>query len=553
MKIVTCELLKFIKEWKKHLICNIPKNCEEKFAEKVLISNNARLSIICGVTIPLTLIQLIFQNIKETYSYNVSLAYRNLTIINIITIFVCLFYLIAINSVSMERQIKKINLYKSFLVIFIFSMQILSVLTSINAQLYHGDITAFIMTMFIFSIVSTLEPSKNLLIYFTNFVLLTIGLLFLDIYEFKLYAEIFNSFLTMVFSILLSIINYYNMAKNFIQKNEISNKAEELEIYKNHLEDLIIDRTADLVQANEKLLEEANIRHKAELEAIQSNIKYKEKERLLNKAVEYEKLRTEFFANISHELRTPLNVIFCAEKMLNITIKGNSIDNADQFKTDKYLYTIKQNSYRLLRLINNLIDITKMDAGYFEVTLSNNDIVKIIEDITLSVVEYAENKNISLVFDTEIEEKIIACDPDKIERIILNLLSNAIKFTPNNGSIYVNIYQGTHEIIISVKDTGIGIDKKMQKLVFDRFIQVDKSISRGTEGSGIGLSLVKSLVEMHNGQISLVSDLGKGSEFIIELPEVQVKTDTSKTEKFNLYGNSKNIEMINVEFSDIYF
>lgn len=553
MKIVTCELLKFIKEWKKHLICNIPKNCEQKFTEKVLISNNARLSIICGITIPLTLIQLIFQNTKETYSYNVSFAYRNLTIINIITIFICLFYLITINSVSMEHQIRKIKLYKFFLVTFISSMQILNTLTSINAQLYHGDITAFIMTMFIFSIVSTLEPSKNLLIYFINFVLLIIGLLLLDIYQFKLYAQIFNAFLTMVFAILLSIMNYYNMAKNFIQKNEISNKAEELEIYKNHLEELIIDRTADLVQANEKLLEEANIRHKAELEAIQSNIKYKEKERLLNKAVEYEKLRTEFFANISHELRTPLNVIFCAEKMLNITIKDNSIDNTEQFKTDKYLYTIKQNSYRLLRLINNLIDITKMDAGYFEVTLSNNDIVKTIEDITLSVVEYAENKNICLIFDTDIEEKFIACDPDKIERIILNLLSNAIKFTPNNGSIYVNIHKDDHKVIISVKDTGIGIDKKMQNLVFDRFIQADKSISRGTEGSDIGLSLVKSLVEMHNGQISIVSDLGKGSEFIIELPDVQIKTDTSKTEKFNLYGNSKNIEMINVEFSDIYF
>lgn len=553
MKIVTCELLKFIKEWKKHLICNIPKNCEQKFTEKVLISNNARLSIICGITIPLTLIQLIFQNTKETYSYNVSLAYRNLTIINIITIFICLFYLITINSVSMEHQIRKIKLYKFFLATFIFSMQILSTLTSINAQLYHGDITAFIMTMFIFSIVSTLEPSKNLLIYFINFVLLIIGLLLLDIYQFKLYAQIFNAFLTMVFAILLSIMNYYNMAKNFIQKNEISNKAEELEIYKNHLEELIIDRTADLVQANEKLLEEANIRHKAELEAIQSNIKYKEKERLLNKAVEYEKLRTEFFANISHELRTPLNVIFCAEKMLNITIKDNSIDITEQFKTDKYLYTIKQNSYRLLKLINNLIDITKMDAGYFEVTLSNNDIVKTIEDITLSVVEYAENKNICLIFDTDIEEKFIACDPDKIERIILNLLSNAIKFTPNNGSIYVNIYKNDHKVIISVKDTGIGIDKKMQNLVFDRFIQADKSISRETEGSGIGLSLVKSLVEMHNGQISIVSDLGKGSEFIIELPDVQIKTDTSKTEKFNLYENSKNIEMINVEFSDIYF
>ncbi|AKN34155.1 histidine kinase [Clostridium carboxidivorans P7] len=282
-------------------------------------------------------------------------------------------------------------------------------------------------------------------------------------------------------------------------------------------------------------------------------MKYEEKKRLLNKAVEYEKLRTEFFANISHELRTPLNVIFCAEQMLDIIFKRIGLDNDNQFKTDKYLHTIKQNSYRLLRLINNLIDITKMDAGYFEITLSNNDIVKITEDITLSVVEYVENKNIRLIFDTEVEEKIIACDPDKIERIMLNLLSNAVKFTPKNGTIYVNIYDSTDKVIISIKDTGIGIDKSMQKLIFDKFVQVDKSISRRTEGSGIGLSLVKSLVEMHNGQISVVSELGEGSEFIIELPNVQAKTDNTKIEESNACKKSKNIEMINLEFSDIYF
>jgi len=140
-----------------------------------------------------------------------------------------------------------------------------------------------------------------------------------------------------------------------------------------------------------------------------------------------------------------------------------------------------------------------------------------------------------------------------IERIILNLLSNAIKFTPDNGSIFVNIYFHEHEVLISIKDTGIGIDNAMQNLIFDRFIQVDKSISRINEGSGIGLSLVKSLVEMHNGKISVLSDLGQGSEFIIALPNIQIKDSVNKIEIFNVNDSKKNIEMINLEFSDIYF
>lgn len=554
MKIDNFKILKLVSLWKKNSNYSIPKNYEKKLAENVLISNNTRATIICVVFTFLTLFQLILLcQPKHHRFHNLSLAYRNLTLINILIVITCLLYLIIINSVSLKEQIRKIKLYKFFLVIFVFTIQLLNTLTSVNAQLYNGDITGFIEIMLIFSIISILEPYKNILIYFTNFALLIIGLYILNVPHSKLHPQTFNAFLVMIFAILLSIMNYYNFVKSFIQKSEILNKAEELEIYKNHLEELIEERTADLVQANANLLEETHIRHEAELEAIQSNIKYEEKERLLNKAVEYEKIRTEFFANISHELRTPLNVIFCAEQMLDIIFKGIGLDNDDQFKTDKYLHTIKQNSYRLLRLINNLIDITKMDAGYFEVTLSNNDIVKITEDITLSVVQYVENKNIRLIFDTEIEEKIIACDPDKIERIMLNLLSNAVKFTPKNGSIYVNIYNLTDKVVISVKDTGIGIDKSMQKLIFDKFVQVDKSISRRTEGSGIGLSLVKSLVEMHNGQISVVSELGEGSEFIIELPNVQAKTDNTKIEESNACKKSKNIEMINLEFSDIYF
>ncbi|GCD10241.1 hypothetical protein Ctaglu_18640 [Clostridium tagluense] len=158
-----------------------------------------------------------------------------------------------------------------------------------------------------------------------------------------------------------------------------------------------------------------------------------------------------------------------------------------------------------------------------------------------------------MIFDTETEEKIIACDPDKIERIILNLLSNAIKFTPSKGYIYVNIYDGQDKTIISVKDTGIGIKEDMKNLIFQRFIQVDKSTSRNREGSGIGLSLVKSLVELHNGKIDLITSIGNGSEFIIELPNTQVKTVNTNPENLQESKNNKNLELINLELSDIYF
>jgi len=127
---------------------------------------------------------------------------------------------------------------------------------------------------------------------------------------------------------------------------------------------------------------------------------------------------------------------------------------------------IKQNSYRLLRLVNNLIDINKMDMGAYELRCSNNNIVSIIEDITLSVSDYIQNNKINLIFDTNTEEVITYCDPDKIERIMLNLLSNAIKYTEDNGLIEVNIDANEYEIVVSVKDTGIGIPKEKLEFIF---------------------------------------------------------------------------------------
>lgn len=274
--------------------------------------------------------------------------------------------------------------------------------------------------------------------------------------------------------------------------------------------------------------------------------KFKENTRLLREAREFDKIKTEFFANISHELRTPLNVILSALQILN----PDSNISLTKEKSVTYLNTMKQNCFRLLRLVNNLIDITKIDSGYFEIHLSNHNIVSIVEDITLSVAKYTEHKSITLIFDTDIEEKLIACDPDKIERIILNLISNSVKFTEPGGEILVTVHDAVDNIVISVRDTGIGIPENKLSIIFERFRQVDKSLTRNHEGSGIGLSLVKSLVELHDGEIFVKSTYGQGTEFIVKLPAILTEDDDMSSK--NVYTPKNYVERINIEFSDIY-
>lgn len=274
----------------------------------------------------------------------------------------------------------------------------------------------------------------------------------------------------------------------------------------------------------------------------------KQNEKLLNETREFNKLITEFFSNISHELKTPLNVILGTQQILSMYgVDKLKID--DNERLNKYLKSIKQNCYRLLRLVNNLIDLSKIDSGFLKLHLENHNIVSIVENITLSVAEFIESKGVELIFDTDVEEKITACDPDKMERVILNLLSNSIKFTNPGDSITVNIMDKEEDIIISVKDTGIGIPEDKMNVIFERFRQVDKSLTKNREGSGIGLSLVKSIVEMHGGRIDVKSVLGEGSEFIIILP---VKVLDEEIHFGDERQNASNIERISVEFSGIY-
>ena len=267
------------------------------------------------------------------------------------------------------------------------------------------------------------------------------------------------------------------------------------------------------------------------------------------KALELERIKSEFFANISHEFKTPLNIILTTMQLI---LKGldNDIDYVDKERLLKYMNFIKQNSFRLLRLVNNLIDITKIDSGFYEISLENKNIISVVEDITTSVVDYMEEKGIELIFDTEVEEEIVACDPDKIERIMLNLLSNAIKYTSNNGKIEVYIKIVDKNVVISVSDNGIGIEKEKLEHIFDRFSRVRNTLTRSCEGSGIGLSLVKSLVEMHGGTIEVESKFGFGTKFIFTIPITVINNCKKLSESKEV--NTSRIEKCNIEFSDIY-
>jgi len=270
----------------------------------------------------------------------------------------------------------------------------------------------------------------------------------------------------------------------------------------------------------------------------------------INSNIEMEKalkLQGEFLVNISHELKTPLNVISATAQLFDMYCTTGSLDEKKD-SIIKYIESIKQNSYRLSKMINNIVDLSKIEAGFFKLNLSNKNIVEFVEEIVMSVTDFTESKGLNIIFDTDTEENVIACDPEKIERVVLNLISNAIKFTDRGDEILVTVKDKNDFVEISVKDNGIGIEYKHLNMIFDRFKQVDKSLSRNTEGTGIGLSLVKSIVELHGGSISVESIFGKGSNFIVLLPSTKVLNDNV------LYNSEVRSEdqLIRVELSDLY-
>ena len=261
-----------------------------------------------------------------------------------------------------------------------------------------------------------------------------------------------------------------------------------------------------------------------------------------------DKIKTEFFANMSHELKTPLNVISSSNQLLEYNYKNSKVkDYNDNIKY--HINLVRQSSYRIQRLIGNIIDLTKMESGFYNIKLSKHNVVNVVEDLFMKTEKYSSKKDISIIFDTDNEEIYTYIDRIEIERVMLNLLSNCIKFTPNGGEIRVNMYDKENEFKIVVEDNGIGIPENKIGLIFEEFGQADKTLSRNSEGSGIGLSIVKNLIELHDGNIRVKSKENKGTQFIITIPIKNTIKEFYQEDK-RIYNIE---EKISIEFSDIYY
>lgn len=271
----------------------------------------------------------------------------------------------------------------------------------------------------------------------------------------------------------------------------------------------------------------------------------------LKHAVEIESLKSEFFANLSHEFKTPLNIILSTVQLVMNYIEVNN-EYPDYNMFNKCLSNIKQNSYRILKIANNLIDMSKIDGNFYSINMGNYNIVEVVENIVQSLAEYMKDNKRNIIFDTMEEEIITACDPDQIERIILNLLSNAMKFTSHGGNIYVDmeVNDRCNKVIIKISNDGEKINFEDRLRIFERFTQSESLLTRRAEGTGIGLTLVKSLVKLHNGEVYVNTEFEEGTQFCIELPIRKIK----KFKNNNVREKSivSKVEKFNIEFSDIY-
>lgn len=264
-------------------------------------------------------------------------------------------------------------------------------------------------------------------------------------------------------------------------------------------------------------------------------------EKELNRIKEKNKFKTEFLSNVAYDIKKPINKIF--------ETNNNLIENKGKYNSENinnHTRLVKQNCYRLIRLLSNVEYVSRIDNGTCTLELRKCDIVKLVENIVKISKTYTDKKGIDISFKSEVNKKILSLDIDKVEKIILNILSNAIKFTDTGGRIDINLYMENEQVCISIKDTGIGIPKDKTEVIFENFEQLDTTLSRGCEGTGMGLSVVKKLANLNNIKINVESELNKGSEFIITLPNNIVSKNIKLQDKF------AQDEKIDIEFSDIY-
>ncbi len=230
------------------------------------------------------------------------------------------------------------------------------------------------------------------------------------------------------------------------------------------------------------------------------------------KILEADKAKNEFIANISHELRTPLNAIIGFSEVLGSKIFGELNE-----KQAEYINDIYTSGVHLLGMINEILDISKLESNAMKLTYSQFVPNNAINEVLGVMKPLANKKSINVLFDNN-AQSVATLDYQKFQQILYNLLSNAIKFTPENGKIEITTKETSENLIVSVKDSGNGIDKNSQEKIFDKFVQLENTYTKTGSSTGLGLTITKKFVEMMNGKIELISAIGEGANFIITLP-----------------------------------
>jgi len=229
------------------------------------------------------------------------------------------------------------------------------------------------------------------------------------------------------------------------------------------------------------------------------------------------RMKSDFLANMSHELRTPLNAIIGFSDVLLEELFGELND-----KQREYTQDVLTSGHHLLALINDILDLSKIESGKMDMDMRDFSVLEVLESGLKMIRQRAAEHAIQLEFDIAPGTDVIQGDQRKVKQILFNLLSNAIKFTPDGGSVRITTRQIEGGVEITVSDTGIGIAPEDQEKVFDEFQQVGASARQEREGTGLGLALVKQLVELHGGRVWLESEVGQGSTFTFTLPQAAV-------------------------------
>lgn len=318
------------------------------------------------------------------------------------------------------------------------------------------------------------------------------------------------------------IQKYLNINSNImIQKLVVKNAVYgiiliEKDMAFSHEEEVIFKTCTSIISNLIKDLELSKVL-KMQIEALQSGIVETNKafntiKKQNKKIKENEKLQNEFIANISHDLRTPLNSIIGFSELLSNKIFGDLNQ-----KQSEYIEDIRISGLRLLGMINEVLDISKIESHTIKVNLSEIDLDTIINEVCNILNPSINKKHIKII--KNIPEKLFFNgDYVKIQQVLLNLLGNALKFSPDNSEIKISALNKNDKIIIKIKDNGIGIDKKYHKKIFNKFFQIENSMSKTEPSTGLGLTITQEFIKLHKGKIEVESEQGKGTLFTITLP-----------------------------------